>query len=411
MASVSEAESLQLGKMAPRSGTAAAASEKETKCLGCGKTLANTHCLQCTLCGLWSHKSCAGVSDEFFKQLDEQAKNTGMAFWACRACANFAQGITRKVRDINSNVERLDGEVKEVRKDIKSVQSDLDSVTQSVKRVTEGAAKTVEDNNKVIFEELRERESRRLNVVLRGVPEHAGDQATGKERQAWDIDQCLQICKALDLNYSDEDFKFCRRVGISEDGPRALILGFYTESEKGMLLKKAKKLPDTKFKEVRVAQDLTKRQRREERDIWEEMEEKNQSLTQDQIQKNLAWAVVGARGEKRLVLLPRRPEGQQWHQARGRPRGRGRPNRGRQDQHQQQQALIQTIRAGEQEWVPWSSRQAAPPHQEQETGDKETVSGDEEAVMVATATDNRKRKKHQRGWTASQQRSANYLLL
>ncbi len=250
--------------MAPRNGAGTtAASDKETKCLGCGKTLANTHCLQCTLCGLWSHKTCASVSDEFFKQLEDQAKNTGVAFWACRACTNFAQGITRKVRDINSHVDQLDGDVKEDRKDIKTVQTGLENVVQSVQKVTEGAAKTVEDNNKVIFEELREQESRCLNVVLRGVPEHAGDQATGKERQAWDIAQCLQICGALELNFSEEDFKFCRRVGVSEEGPRALILGFYIDSEKGMLMKRAKRLPDTRFHEVRVAQDLTKRQRRE----------------------------------------------------------------------------------------------------------------------------------------------------
>ncbi len=365
--------------MAPRNGAAATAAnnDKETKCLGCGKSLSNTHCHQCTLCGLWSHKACSGISDEFFKQLEEQVKNTGVAFWACRPCTNFAQGITRKVRDMHSNIERIDSEVKEVRSDMQSVKSELTSVNNSVKQVVESATKVVEDNNKVIFDELREREARRLNVVLRGVQEHAGDQATGKERQAWDISQCIQICRALDLTYAEEDFKFCRRVGVSEDGPRALILGFYTETEKGMLMRRPKRLPDTR---VRVAQDLT----------------------QEQIQKNLAWMVVGARGEKRLVLLPRRPEGQQVRQQpRGQPRGRGRPAKGRgavtrppppREQILQQQALIQTIRTGDQEWALRGNHQRSNEEIEVEENDGEQVEQDTAGPTTGAAADTRKRK-------------------
>ncbi len=197
----------------------------DNKCLGCSKTLTNSHCHQCTICGLWIHKACSGISDEFFKMLEEQVKNTGSAFWACRPCTAYSQGITRKVKDLDSKVTGLQEEVKETQKEVRGVQTEVKLVEDRVKKIENNTVKVVEDNNKIIFEEMRERESRRLNVVMHGVPEQA---APGREKQVWDRTLCVKICQSLDLDYSDETFKFCRRVGPAEEGPRPLVAGFYT---------------------------------------------------------------------------------------------------------------------------------------------------------------------------------------
>ena len=34
----------------------------------------------CTVCGLWIHKGCAGLTDELFEFLDKQLQATGMAY-------------------------------------------------------------------------------------------------------------------------------------------------------------------------------------------------------------------------------------------------------------------------------------------------------------------------------------------
>ena len=89
--------------------------------------------------------------------------------------------------------------------------------------------------------------------------------ATGKDRQKWDIDQAEKICGALDLNYDSDTFKFCRRVGPAGEGPRPMVLGFFTEMEKSMVVRRAKRLADNAdYSEVSVTQDLTKKQRKEE---------------------------------------------------------------------------------------------------------------------------------------------------
>ena len=247
------------------------------------------------------------------------------------------------MKELDVKVTGLQEEVKATQVNIQGVQSGLKQVESKVKKMEDNAMKAVEDNNNVIFEELREREARRLNVVLLGVPEHADQAAPGKDKQVWDRDLCVKICRSLELDFSEEVFKFFRRVGAAEEGPRPLVAGFYTEMERSMLLRRAKKLENTEFKEVRVAPDLTKRQRKEERDLWAESEERNKNRTEEQRSKNLVWAVVGARGEKRLLLQPSRPGTQQ---VRGTRRGRGRPplstRPGRSDGQQQ---LLHTLRA------------------------------------------------------------------
>ncbi len=256
---------------------------------------------------LWIHKTCSAISDEFFKHLEEQVKNTGMAYWACRPCQSYAQGITKKMRGVEKKVDEVVANVEEVQKDLTVVKSGLEKISEKVKKVEEATTTVTENSNKVVFQELREREARRNNLVLHGVQECDQAAATGKDRQAWDFDKCCAICQELGLSFDRDTFKFCRRVGVAVEGPRALIVGFYTEMEKSMLLRKAKNLSETSFSEVTVAPDLTKQQRKEERELWEELDTRNSGRTEEQVQKNLEWAVVGSRGERRLVLQPSRP--------------------------------------------------------------------------------------------------------
>ena len=45
------------------------------------------HCakgmVQCTICSLWCHMACTGLSKEVLRGLELQAKEVGRAYWAC----------------------------------------------------------------------------------------------------------------------------------------------------------------------------------------------------------------------------------------------------------------------------------------------------------------------------------------
>jgi hypothetical protein len=95
---------------------------------------------------------------------------------------------------------------------------------------------------------------------------------------------------------TEEAVKFCRRVGEKQEGARPLVVGFFTEMERSKLLRNAKGLMDSnKFYDVTIGPDLTKKQRDEEAELRSEADRRNKELTEDDVQKNLHWAVVGAR--------------------------------------------------------------------------------------------------------------------
>ena len=85
---------------------------------------------------------------------------------------------------------------------------------------------------------------------------------------------------------------------------------------------------ETEVSEVNFGPDLTKEQRKEEMDMKKEMEDKNRALSADEKAKNLAWRMVGPRGERRLVKgTVREQENIRGGSSRG-AMTRGIPNRG-----------------------------------------------------------------------------------
>ncbi len=148
----------------------------------------------------------------------------------------------------------------------------------------------------------REREIRRLNLVLHRVDEPNQRIRDGRERMEADKKTCVKIFKAMKATVTCESIKFCRRIGEKGDDPRPLIIGLKTEEIKRNLLEKAKDLQKTEYKEVTIGPDMTLKQRQEEKKMREEVERKNkEELTQEDVAKNLVWLLVGPRGEKRII--------------------------------------------------------------------------------------------------------------
>jgi len=77
-------------------------------CLACNKKFTKTEfCVQCTVCGLWAHKACIGMSDEIFNFFELQHKQTGITYWACRPCTAYAQGMNHRVKQLEEEMEEM----------------------------------------------------------------------------------------------------------------------------------------------------------------------------------------------------------------------------------------------------------------------------------------------------------------
>jgi hypothetical protein len=206
-----------------------------------------------------------------------------------------------------------------VDKSVDQLRKDLDKVKEQNKD---------EARNYITADEYRERESRRLNVIMHRVPE---PQATsGEERKAADHQTCCNIFTTIGLSEWTSDIKFCRRLGERGNDPRPLIVYLKTEATRSTLLDAAKHLRNTTYADISIVPDLTPAQRQEEIALGEEMDRRNRDeLTPDDVQKNLKWQLVGPRGAKRLIKSFARTS-QQGGRGRGqRPSqqgGRGRPS-------------------------------------------------------------------------------------
>jgi len=295
---------------APAAGAAAAAPPAGKKpppakhpCLRCKLNVAkNSKSVKCSVCDQWVHKDCEHMSTEFFNILANPDKYGAVGvLWQCQACQ---AGTARIERALKNNEEKITKVEETVRGHEKNI-SDMDKRISKVEEVISLRDINLEELKKSlkaeILEEMRERECRKVSVVLHRVGECPDEKAPGQKRIEWDKQSCENIFRALELDLTKESVKFCRRVGERRETPRPLIVGFKCEAARNQLLESARRLADTVFEEVSVAPDLTRNQREEEENMKKEMEKRNGNLSQEDKQKNLTWAVVGAKGEKRLV--------------------------------------------------------------------------------------------------------------
>jgi hypothetical protein len=292
-------------------------------CLACGKTFTKSDaCIQCAICRLWiHHKPCSAVSDDGFKFLSEQLQATGDAYWACRSCLAYSQGITKRVKEVERKLEEVQKEVKNNTKEIERVDQNIDELRKDMDKMKSNRA--VESAAFLTAEEYREREARKLNLILHRVKESA---ATSAElRREADTQECMNVFEAAGVQPADRAIKTCRRIGEKGQVPRPMVVVMKGEAARSAVLEAAKNLRNTDYSEISIVPDLTPAQRSEEAGLSEEAERRNrEDLSSDDIQKNLQWAVVGQRGARRLIKTAARPT---WERnARG--RGGGQQTRG-----------------------------------------------------------------------------------
>ena len=224
--------------------------------------------------------------------------------WNCDSCLASSARLERTVVALETRVKaaetvstRAINEIKRVDSDIALLRKELEEVKN--RQTNEAVDQRIDEY--VTKEELREREARKTNIIMHRVVEPTDEYRTAEERRRADTEECKKIFNVLDMEKEgEEDISFCRRIGEKGGAkPRPLVVVLRTEEAKRKLLGRAKNLRDTIFQEVGIVPDLTVAQRREEHQLSDEAERRNEEeLTQEDISKNLKWLVVGQRGAK-----------------------------------------------------------------------------------------------------------------
>ena len=206
---------------------------------------------------------------------------------------------SRRQDATDTRVERAERNIDELRHLVEDTRREMRNQAAE----TAGMAERME---RMMEEELREREARRLNLVLHGVQESEAREP--RDRMEADRDECEHIFHVMGARVRRHQIRFCRRVGERGQDPRPMVIGLYTEENKRNILERSRYLRNTRYEAVSAVPDLTQSQRKGEQRLRTEAERRNQELTTEDREKNLKWIVVGSRGEKRLIKGTEREE-------------------------------------------------------------------------------------------------------
>ena len=313
--------------------------------LAFGKTMGKKEAaVKCMICSLWSHKSCAGVSDEYLKILEDQLKVTGVAYWACRSCAAYNRLVSNRFQEIEKRMDQQEIKTKENEEAIRQNEGKTEEVNRKVEKLAQEVENLKKNSTENWMEEMRERELRKENIIVFGIEEADDRERDGRTRAENDLKKLDLVFMATRANIPTKDaVNFCRRVGEKGEEPRPLVVGFHEEATKKRVLRGAKNLKDSQYSHVTIAPDLTKIQGKTEDDLKTQAMEKNKHLTMEDRAKNFQWLVVGQRGTKRLIKevnrVPPQDSGRQKLQKR-------KADRNSLDSRKRgKQALIEKVRA------------------------------------------------------------------
>jgi uncharacterized coiled-coil protein SlyX len=252
------------------------------------------------MCQLWAHKECLKMSDVTFKSLDEQAKD-GTAFWVCRPCQSFGQRVQHQFAENSKRHDATEKRVETNSRRIAETEKEMDRLKETLRKMEEKLGREQGERDDNICDEMQEREVRRMNLIIHGVEEQSNEVRGNRERIEKDKERCERIFVAMKARTRKEDIRFCRRIGERGDDPRPMVIGLENEEEKRHVLGRAKDLRNTRYSDISIVPDLTRKQRNREAKMKEEAEEKNKGLTEEEKSRNVKWMVVGRRGEKRII--------------------------------------------------------------------------------------------------------------
>ena len=272
---------------------------KENPCLRCKKNVGKVKAVSCATCKQWVHKECEEMTDELFNVL---AGKYGGIKWECQSCQASTARLEAQIKQVETRLNKVEEKMVTFEDKSKLQETRLDKVEMIADQAKKAVEEVKEDVAKVILEEMREREDKKLNIILHSVGE--AENVSAEESKKWDEASFNNIMEAMEVNMTfKECASFSRRLGSGASNKvRPLLIGLGKEEDKTKILSNARRLSQTPFRNVNIVPDLTKKQREADDDLRKEAERRNRlELTDSERSKNVKWVAVGRKGNRHLV--------------------------------------------------------------------------------------------------------------
>ena len=234
-------------------------------------------------------------------QFEALTKGNGF-MWQCNSCMASSARLDAAIKALEGKLTIVENRVNLIEEREKTTEARIALVENTANLAKQGLDQAKEDTSRAIFEEIREREDKKLNIVKHGVEEELVDSV--EEAKRLEAETYNTIMAAIGVNSTfGVDITFARRLGArAPNRARPLLLGLKSETIRAEILSNAKKLAQTPHSLVSIVPDLTRRQREEDERVRKEAERKNiEELSEEDRRKNLRWVTVGRRGAKMLI--------------------------------------------------------------------------------------------------------------
>ena len=84
--------------------------------------------------------------------------------------------------------------------------------------------------------------------------------------------------------------------------PRPHVVGFRSVEVQASVLANCRKLKDSAYQKISISPDLTKRQRKEDKETREECNKLNSELTEEE-RLNWTWKMIGQKGQRKYIKV------------------------------------------------------------------------------------------------------------
>jgi len=210
--------------------------------------------------------------------------------WFCVGCREKVERniITdRKIEEkCKEMAKKFDERLKTIEKSLKEkcnkeevlavVREEMDKRSSQVNVeepiVTADKEKRTGSNVQEVLDEIQERKNREANIVIYGVQEC--ESSSRDSRMQHDIEHVVEITEVCDAKVDESDISRVFRLGKydkEKTTQRPLLVKFKKTESKTKIFKGIKKTSgDEKFKDIRVANDLTKTERENDRKMHDQ---------------------------------------------------------------------------------------------------------------------------------------------
>ena len=250
----------------------------------------------------------------------------GSAF-LCVICRKLATKLNGTIADVNKKVDALEARVqtlelenKILNEKVEKTETKTDQVKVQIggieKEIDAGMQKAKEEVKQEMSSEMKNREERKMNIVIYGIDE--SDKEEAEERKKEEEKKVAEIASEIGVAVKGKvEVKW--RLGKKVEGenkPRPMIVRLEDAESRTILLEKARFLArnaNPAWKRVYLAPDLTWQQREEARKKEEGLRKQAEKMTEEAGKAGgggEVYRVVGTRGKLRIVAQEQATGGQ-----------------------------------------------------------------------------------------------------